>query len=249
MELSDHQASKMESFQQHDDSINAIRKLAINKKDTLNDGNKEMKCFRCGKSGHLANNKICKVRSATCNSCQKVSHFASGCQFKNKINSVDETKSEGIYCIDPSASESDSKFANNITPKSEEKKLSKVICKINSVDIILLVNSGVSVNIINTETLQKFSKVCEFGLETTNSKIYTFGSNNPLKLKGKFNANIKNNGFEVCTWFYVIDKLKGCVCYIFASLLLGLNKSTCQIKNSVFYFTSKPLFILMKIKF
>ena len=29
MELSDHQASKMESFQHQDDSINAIRRLAI----------------------------------------------------------------------------------------------------------------------------------------------------------------------------------------------------------------------------
>ena len=35
-----------------------------------------------------------------------------------------------------------------------------------------------------------------------------FGSNNPLKLKAKFNATIKNSGFEFCTWFYVIDNFK-----------------------------------------
>ena len=35
-----------------------------------------------------------------------------------------------------------------------------------------------------------------------------FGSNNSLKLKAKFNATIKNSGFEVCTWFYVIDNFK-----------------------------------------
>ena len=35
-----------------------------------------------------------------------------------------------------------------------------------------------------------------------------FGSNNPLILKGKFKATIKNYGFKVYTWFYVIDKLK-----------------------------------------
>ena len=44
-------------------------------------------------------------------------------------------------------------------------------------------------------------------------------------------------------------KLKGCVHYIFASLCLGLNESTCQIKKNVFYFTSKPLFVLEKMKF
>ena len=42
--------------------------------------------------------------------------------------------------------------------------------------------------------------------------------------------------------------IKGCVCYIFASLLYGLNKSTCQMKKNVFYFTSKPIFVLEKIK-
>ena len=67
----------------------------------------------------------------------------------------------------------------------------------NSVGINFLVDSGASVNIIDIETLEKISRVCEVGLETTNSKIYMFGSNNPLKLKGKFNATIKNSDFEV----------------------------------------------------
>ena len=69
-----------------------------------------------------------------------------------------------------------------------------------------LVDSDASVNIINIEVLEKNSKICEIGLETTNSKMYTFGSNNPLKLKEKFNATIKNTGFEGYAWFYVIDK-------------------------------------------
>ena len=43
--------------------------------------------------------------------------------------------------------------------------------------------------------------------------------------------------------------LKGCVHYICASLYLSLNKSTCQTKKNVFYFTSKALFVLEKIKF
>ena len=53
----------MESFQHHDDSINATRRLAIDKNHTSNDRNGEMNSFKCGKSGHLANNKICKVAS------------------------------------------------------------------------------------------------------------------------------------------------------------------------------------------
>ena len=41
---------------------------------------------------------------------------------------------------------------------------------------------------------------------------------------------------------------KGCVGYIFASLFLDLNESTCQTRENVFYFTSKVLFVLDKIK-
>ena len=47
----------------------------------------------------------------------------------------------------------------------------------------------------------------------------------------------------------ILCHLKGCARYIFASLFLGLNESTCQIKKNVFYFTSKPHFVLEKIKF
>ena len=43
--------------------------------------------------------------------------------------------------------------------------------------------------------------------------------------------------------------LKGCVLYIFASLFLGLNETIHQMKKNIFYFTSKPLFALEKIKF
>ena len=44
-------------------------------------------------------------------------------------------------------------------------------------------------------------------------------------------------------------ELAGCVHYIFASLFLSLNESTDETGENVFYFTSKALFILVKIKF
>ena len=66
-------------------------------------------------SEHLAKNKICKARSATCNSCQKVGHFTSEYGSKNKINSVDEKKPEGIYYIHLSACELGSEFVNSNT--------------------------------------------------------------------------------------------------------------------------------------
>ena len=46
-----------------------------------------------------------------------------------------------------------------------------------------------------------------------------------------------------------MEFFKGCVRYIFASLFLSLNESTCQTRKNVFYFTWKALFVLKKIKF
>ena len=46
-----------------------------------------------------------------------------------------------------------------------------------------------------------------------------------------------------------VSHLKGCVRYIFACLFLSLNESPCQTRKNVFYFTSKALFVLEKIRF
>ena len=43
--------------------------------------------------------------------------------------------------------------------------------------------------------------------------------------------------------------IKGCVRYIFARLFLGLTESPCQTGKNIFYFTSKVIFVLEKIKF
>ena len=64
--------------------------------------------------------------------------------------------------IDLSASESDSEFANNVTPKTEGKKLSKVNCEINSFGINILVDSGVSVKcLVGKCLIQRFIRLAQ----------------------------------------------------------------------------------------
>ena len=46
-----------------------------------------------------------------------------------------------------------------------------------------------------------------------------------------------------------LNLFQGSVGYILASLFLHLNESTCQNEKNVFYFTSKALFVLEKMKF
>ena len=68
IELTYHQAFRMKTSQQLDDSVNAWKKLNI--KDTFEYKFNEIECLRSNKNGHLTNNKICKARSAIYNSSQ-----------------------------------------------------------------------------------------------------------------------------------------------------------------------------------
>ena len=45
------------------------------------------------------------------------------------------------------------------------------------------------------------------------------------------------------------DIFKGCVRYILQVCFLSLKESTCETRKNVFYFTSRALFVLEKIKF
>ena len=65
------------------------------------------------------------------------------------------------------------------------------------------------------------------------------------KLLTGFKIKISDNCFN----FIGGEIFKGCVCYILASFFLSLKDSTCQTRKNAFYFTSRALFILDKIKF
>ena len=49
-------------------------------------------------------------------------------------------------------------------------------------------------------------------------------------------------------WSLLPENIKGCACYIFASLFLSKKESFYEIRRNVFYMTSKALFVLEKIK-
>ena len=74
-----------------------------------------------------------------------------------------------------------------------------------------------------------FSKV--IGRPTTSLNM----SSLLLKILPKFSVN-----------YFDIFNFKGCVRYIFASLFLGQNKSTCQIKRKMFFISLQNLFSFLR---
>ena len=59
-----------------------------------------------------------------------------------------------------------------------------------------------------------------------------------------YNKGIRNDTVLV----FLLFKFKGCVHFIFTSLLLSLKESFCGTRKNVFYFTSKARFVLEKIE-
>ena len=69
-------------------------------------------------------------------------------------------------------------------------------------------------------------------------ELYTVEVNNRFQALQDLEENVKNLN-TICTniisahedvvrkYIPVLNKVKGCACYIFLSLFLGLNKSTC----------------------
>ena len=56
---------------------------------------KERKCYRCGGTGHLAQDKSCPALDKTCNKCGKSGHFAACCKTKSTKKPSGRHRSEG----------------------------------------------------------------------------------------------------------------------------------------------------------
>lgn len=60
----------------------------------------QCKCFRCGSTKHLANDKNCPAAAVKCNKCRKKGHFAKVC--KSAVSEVREVvvPELAVLCVD-----------------------------------------------------------------------------------------------------------------------------------------------------
>ena len=104
MEVADHQAARMGKL-----TVNAVEKRPVRGRSqtvrprvstTRNQSPRDehgMKCFRCGRDGHLS--RECTVtKNKKCNNCDKEGHFAVMCRMKktHKINSNDHRHTQTV---------------------------------------------------------------------------------------------------------------------------------------------------------
>ena len=70
--------------------------------------------------------------------------------------------------------------------------------------IPVIIDSGVSVNVLDSATLGKLGDN-RFVLRKSNVKIYPYGSETPLPNKGTFSANVSTPNLHTCADFMVVE--------------------------------------------
>ena len=178
------------------------------------EGTEEMKsdaktCYRCGRKGRFGCDKNCQALKATCHKCHNQGHFKAMCKTKKSFSR--KPKKDG--------SKWKEKLGKvNFVFEEDEYAFSVTEGTVNSVDGTIdisvgdvwvnnvLINSGVSCNIIDKELWEQLKKQ-KIKCKSTKiaRKIYSYGSPTPLNTLGKFCATVKVNGCQTEAEFVVID--------------------------------------------
>ena len=72
--------------------------------------------------------------------------------------------------------------------------------------IPVIIDSGVSINVLDGSTFNKLSAK-GIALRPSNVKIYPYGSETPLPVKGTFHTNVSTPGFHTQADFVVVENL------------------------------------------
>ena len=166
---------------------------------------KQSPCNNCGLPYHK--NGTCLARGQTCKACHKKNHYARCCRSiktqakqnaqPGRINQVqtvpdledssqedgssDELSYEYVYTVN-GASNSDTP---NTTPQ--------VDIIVQNTMIKFLIDSGATVSLIDEEAWSKIQKCNKsIMLQKSTSRIYPYGSDKPLELKGQFTTTLES---------------------------------------------------------
>ena len=217
MEFSDKQASEIE---QHTEATNAVqgqrrrsRKSGPRTKSQKKFSDKQMTgrkqtCRNCG--GQFPHKgSPCPAKDKSCHYCKKMNHFASVCLEKAKtksktINQVDERQ-----CHESSDSEEEYAFGVQTDEQVNlmHRKLPRTTVSINGLTVEILADTGSTINVLDEETFSRLPS--KPNLMKSDTKVFGYGSNTHLKLKGKFETTIETGSKIAPATVYVVEGSHG----------------------------------------
>ena len=207
METADKQARSMEGMR--DLRINKVENRQTNRPHTprRKQAASQIKCFRCGRTGHMSKDADCPARGEICNKCKREGHFAICCKTKKpekapnkgrrgpRVNRVEEVSSgdEFAFTIASSARDDD-----------------KLSVNVGGVNIKMLIDSGASCNVIDKElwnALKQQKIKCRS--EKVTRTINAYGNTEPLPVLGVFTADVIAANCQIADVEFIVIDGKG----------------------------------------
>ena len=208
LEVADMQAKVMEA--EREGRVNFVRKTDKKHQHKGSSFKKDKSrpegCGWCGAPDRHAK-EDCPAKDRTCNICDVKGHYWRVCRSKKNQKNRNVRKVMQVEVQDESTdSDSQDEYVFGV---GSQRTTPQVEVKINGGTVLCYLDTGASVNVMDSTTFHKMKNEGRVELEKTSVKIYAYNSESALPVSGVFNAKIEHKDVTVNALFYVVESTKG----------------------------------------
>ena len=166
-------------------------------------------CFCCSSVGHKAKDPSCPAKDKTCSHCAKMGHFQRVCNGKRTLP-VKRERRAGIRLVETEDNnllqEDHANDDEYLFVLRNSAKQHTVPVTVHGVEIPVIVDSGASVNVLDSLSFQRFQGI---SLSKTDLRVYPYGSSSPIPVKGTFETHVSSGatGLSTLARFVVVENI------------------------------------------
>ncbi len=154
-------------------------------------------CYRCKGTDHWAKDPKCPAKDNKCGKCGHIGHLAETCHTKPRNYKTKTPYKKRAHTV---KEEDDEEYAFKVGPSD-----CLVDIVVGGVNLSVMIDSGSSTSIVDRGTwdsLKQQGIKCQSG--KTDKVVYAYGSSKPLKMIGKFVAEVQAGDEKIETEFLVL---------------------------------------------